>query len=74
MPERLWLPRIPRPRGDFQVTAQDTEEISLNARHCQRMADSTHNEQDKQHWQRLADKWRRMLANVGRLTGTGQPD
>lgn len=51
------------------MTTQDTDEISLNARHCQRMADSTRDQQDKQRWQTLADKWRQMLANIGKLTG-----
>jgi hypothetical protein len=54
------------------VTTQDFDEISLHARHCQRMADSTRNEQDKQRWQMLADKWRQMLANIGKMTGSGQ--
>ncbi len=56
------------------MTTQDTDEISLNARHCQRMADATRNEQDKQRWQTLADKWRQMLANLSRLGASGQPD
>ena len=53
------------------MTTQDFDEISLNARQCQRMADSTRNAQDKQHWQMLADKWRQMLANIGTMTGSG---
>jgi hypothetical protein len=56
------------------VTTHDIDEISLNARHCQRMADSTRNEQDKQRWQTLADKWRQMLANIGKIAGSGRMD
>lgn len=61
----------PHKRGTF-VTTQDADEISLHARHCQRMADSTCNQQDKLRWQMLADKWRQMLANLGRITGSGR--
>lgn len=53
------------------MTIQDIDEIGLHARHCQRMADSTRNEQDKQRWQMLADKWRQMLVNIGKIAGSG---
>ena len=56
-----------------QDATRDTDEISLNARQCQRMADSTRDEQDKQRWQTLADKWRQMLINIGKLAGSGRP-
>lgn len=36
------------------------------------MADSTRDLQDKQRWQMLADKWRQMLANIGKLAGSGR--
>ena len=56
------------------MITQDTDEISLHARHCQRMADSTVNELDKKRWQMLADKWWRMLDSLmqGR-SGGGHP-
>lgn|GEM_PF-3629897 len=56
------------------MSTQDADEINLNARLCQRMADATRNEQDKQRWQMLADKWRQMLANLGKLTGPSRSD
>jgi len=43
---------------------EEIEEISLNVRQCQRMADCSRDDQDKRSWQALADKWRQMLAKL----------
>ncbi len=52
----------------------DAAELQLHADHCQRMADNTQNEEDKNRWQTLADRCRAMLAKLGDLTGRAQSD
>ena len=63
-----------------------SDDYRRNAEECQRMADNTHNANDKSNWLRLAEKWQRMVpqdasqrdsdafALAQKKHGTGQDD